>query len=861
MAMSTEKIIESLNEHQRKAVMHIDGPLLTLAGPGSGKTRVVTHRIAYMLDQGVSPYSILALTFTNKAAREMKARIDKMVPDCPVWMGTFHGYCARFLRRFGEMVGLTPNFTIFDTDDAKGAMKKAIEIAGVSLTHLNQGDISRRIGALKNKAISPEILEGNIRSDHDKIIGKVYPVYQKILRQFNAVDFDDLLMHTANILRANPDLRADLDAKHKYILVDEYQDTNLAQYLIVRGLSIDHPNLNVTGDPDQSIYSWRGADISNILSFEKDYPGTVTVRLEHNYRSTPQILSVADSLISCNTHRKAKALLPTMPDGGKVKYYTYASDREEADAIAKSIAIQVLEHDASPKDFAVLYRTNAQSRLIEQSLLRHKLNYQLIGGFRFYHREEIKDILAYLRLVHNPADDMAFDRVVNVPTRGLGAKSLAKVTDLSRQRDIPMLVALRAAVDQGLLSKKAATGASDFLKTYEKLVQLSAGPLLGVIDGMLQETGYIPYLTARKTETPDESIVGNINELRADAAQADSESDGGNVMERFLEQVTLISDTDGMNDVENKVTLMTLHAAKGLEFKNVFIIAVEHGVLPHMRSREIPSQLEEERRLLFVGITRAKEHLQMSMAKRRGFSSSMGCPSQFAMEFPRAELEIIDWTDIEAYEEGFCDDSMGDSSDDFEVYQDDEPKLPPKKTSKSFLHDGPRKSKLANLTNRRSQSVPGGSAGEVAGSKGASHSVSGSNDLLKGNLLHGKKTVLLSEDEWNQDVPNAIGDESQELPADAPAVEVAPASLQDLKSKLGTASLQSGASYRMITTKEGVEVSRFQVDSVVRHPEYGIGAVDSIEGHGVRRMARISFENGETKSFQLSKAPILLIEP
>ncbi len=824
MPITTSQIIDPLNENQRQAVTHIDGPLLTLAGPGSGKTRVVTHRIAYMLDQGVSPYSILALTFTNKAAREMKGRIDRMVEGCPVWMGTFHGYCARFLRRFGEMVGLTPNFTIFDTDDSKGAMKKAIELAKVSLTHLNQGDIGRRIGALKNKAISPEIFEGNVRGDHDKIISKVYPVYQNLLRQFNAVDFDDLLMHTANILRANPDLRADLDAKHRYILVDEYQDTNLAQYLIVRGLSIDHPNLNVTGDPDQSIYSWRGADISNILSFEKDFPNCVTVRLEENYRSSPQILSIADSLISCNTRRKAKVLRPTREAGPPARFCTYGSDREEADDIAQRIALEILENGAKAKEFAVLYRTNAQSRLIEQALLKRKLNYQLIGGFRFYHREEIKDILAYLRLVHNPTDDIAFDRIINVPTRGLGAKSLQKVTELAQDRGIPMLVALRAAIEHGLLSKKAASGGSQFLAVYDKLVQKATGPLLSVIDSMLQETNYIPYLTARKSETPDESIVGNINELRADAAQADSEAEDGNVMERFLEQVTLISDADGIEDVENKVTLMTLHAAKGLEFDNVFIIAVEHGVLPHIRSMNDPKQLEEERRLLFVGITRAKNRLQMSMAKQRGFSSNrMGAPSPFMMELPRAELEVVDRTDLDAFDVSFMDDVNQEEGGEYfvEEYSD-------ATASKSFLHNSPRKGKKAKPP-------------------------------IKTPNAH---TVLLAEDEWSQegtDEDATYEEVSQECSVNQQAPSQ-PKMVQQLRNQIGAGGLKSGSHFQSITTKEGVEVEMFEQGSVVRHPEYGIGQVESVEGHGKRRMARVSFEGGESKSFQLSMSPLALIE-
>ncbi|MEQ1830895.1 MAG: UvrD-helicase domain-containing protein, partial [Pirellula sp.] len=675
MATVHSHILENLNPAQLAAVTHVDGPLLTLAGPGSGKTRVVTHRIAYLLEQGISPYSILALTFTNKAAQEMKKRVAQLSQDAPVWMGTFHGYCARFLRRYGRMVGISENFSIFDMDDSKKALQQAIELAEVSMTHLNFNNIVKGISDLKNRVITPEMMEGEPRSSADKILSKIYPAYQKFLLQNNAVDFDDLLMHTANILRSSPDLRSELDSKHRYILVDEYQDTNLSQYLIVRSLSVMYPNLNVTGDPDQSIYGWRGADISNILNFERDYPNVVTIRLEQNYRSTPQVLSIADALIACNSRRKAKRLVPTREGGVPVRLATYATAREEADNIADQIALAVLE-GAKPKEFAILYRTNAHSRLLEAALLRRKLNYQLIGGFRFYHREEIKDLLAYLRLVHNPTDDISFARVVNVPTRGLGDKSLGKVTELARSRDIPMLVALRAAIEHKLLSNKASNGARQFLALYDQLVHLSAGPLAGLIQHLVRETDYVAYLSAKKTETPDESIQGNINELIADAAEVDRQDTDGNALERFLEQVTLLSDADGISDADSKVTLMTLHSAKGLEFEHVFIIAVEQEILPHIRSMYDPAQMEEERRLFFVGITRAKDRLQLSTARSRGFNnSSMSCPSSFLMELPRAEMEMVDSTNQF---------DSGDFSDGDDFYQEDW-------EDRSFLHRRPKR--------------------------------------------------------------------------------------------------------------------------------------------------------------------------
>ncbi len=640
--MSTAAILEGLNDSQREAVLHVDGPLLILAGPGSGKTRVVTHRIANLLEQGVSPFNILALTFTNKAAEEMRSRLRKLVGEDAVWMGTFHGYCARFLRRYSRLVGLPENYSIYDPSDAKMALKVAIDEAKVSLTHLNIDQIAREIGRWKNRLVTPEALLAEARTSLQHTVGKVYPVYQQVLLRNGAVDFDDLLLHTAVTLRGNPELRAELDERHKYILVDEYQDTNMAQYVMVRALSIDHPNLNVTGDPDQSIYGWRGASIENILKFEKDYPNVHVVRLENNYRSTPQILSIADCLIQHNHQRKAKSLIPTREDGEQIRLCVYPSDRDEANDIARQIVHAVVDEGKRASDFAILYRTNAQSRLLEQALMAHRLNYQLIGGFRFYQRQEIKDLLAYLILVHNPTDDVAFRRVINAPTRGIGDKTVNEIAELATARSISMLPALHAMLALGKLRGRAATGAKQFLAIYEQLVSLSTGPLTDLIRLLLKETNYIEYLSSKKTDKADESVAENINELIADTEHIDETFTEGNRLEHFLEQVALLSDTDKLELSSDRVTLMTLHSAKGLEFDNVYIIAVEEDVLPHARSREDPKQMEEERRLLFVGITRAKQNLQLSFAKYRGFMHRMSVPSSFLMELPRSELKWID---------------------------------------------------------------------------------------------------------------------------------------------------------------------------------------------------------------------------
>ncbi len=811
--MHQSEILNGLNEAQARAVGHVEGPLLTIAGPGSGKTRVVTHRIAYLIEQGISPFSIIALTFTNKAAQEMKARLNRLLDDAPVWMGTFHGYCSRFLRHYGRFVGLSENFSIFDSDDSKMAIEQAIIAAEVSLTHLKIGDIIRGISNLKNRVITPEMIEGRGHTALDNALSKVYPAYQKLLLQNNAVDFDDLLMHTASILRTNSDLRADLDSKHEYILVDEYQDTNLAQYQIVRALSVDHPNLNVTGDPDQSIYAWRGADIANILNFERDYPNVVTVRLEENYRSRPEILSVADSLISCNTRRKEKRLIATRESGSKVRLASYESARDEADHIADQIAVSVLDGTASAKDFAILYRTNAQSRLFEQALLRRKLNYQLIGGYRFYHRQEIRDLLAYLRLVYNPTDDISFQRIVNVPPRGLGEKTLQSVFELAKMKEIPMLVALRVAIDHGMLSKRALTGAKQFLTLYDRLVHQSTVSIVEMLQLVLSETKYIDYLSKRKSEAPDESIVGNIQELLSDAMEVEKHNEDGTGLQQFLEQVSLSSDTDSLS-TDDRVTLMTLHSAKGLEFPSVFIIAIEQDILPHVRSKFDADQMEEERRLFFVGITRAKDSLQMSYAGRRGFDNTrMSAPSPFLLELPRAQMQMVDYTQTSAYDESFEDSPPDDEFD-----------------SHSFLHERSKPSKRKSHTERDRGSEWNQTVDKAD-----------YNDRLS-NIDNRK--IPRSDRMKSIDTKDELGAFAAKLVA--------------INSKMPLG-IKSAADISMSVTLTGVAVETFEQGMKVSHPRYGQGVICSVEGHGPKRMARIEFDNGEFKSFQLSKAPLDLL--
>lgn len=650
-----DAIFEGLTDAQTKAVRHVDGPMLILAGPGSGKTRVVTHRIANMLAHGIPAWQIAALTFTNKAADEMRTRVDTLAPNQPVWMGTFHRFCAQHLRRLAPMVGLSENYSIYDTSDSKQAMKRAIEAAGVSTTHASPDQIAATISHAKNRLTSPEMMEGQALRPREAIAARVYPVYQQQLLTANAVDFDDLLLHIARLLRENPEVRAELDARHKYILVDEYQDTNLAQYAIVRALSIDCPNLAVTGDPDQSIYGWRGADLNNILDFEKDYPSVTTVRLEKNYRSTPNILRVADQLIRHNTQRKQKDLFTDNPEGDAVVLRFYDDGYQEADEIASEIAAAIMGQSMRPSDFAVFYRMNAMTRSLEHALRSHSLPYQIVNGLEFYQRREIKDLLAYLHLINNPSHDVALTRVINVPTRGIGAKTISRLRAFADSEGIPMLAAARRANEIDGLAKRSASMVAKFVRLYDHLQIKATAPLEDLLRYLVEETAYEAYLEKTAVEQQDTSPMANVDELITAAVEFDRQHPEDGSLDAFLEQVALVADTDAFENENDRITLMTLHAAKGLEFPRVFIIGVEDDMLPHSRSKSSQLEVEEERRLLFVGITRAKEQLQLSCCKRRAMRGDVRpvIPSPFLNELPLTEMSRVesspkqDWFDDE----------------------------------------------------------------------------------------------------------------------------------------------------------------------------------------------------------------------
>ncbi len=660
--MMPSELLNGLNASQAAAVTHVHGPLLVLAGPGSGKTRVITHRIAHMIETGIDPRNIVALTFTNKAAGEMRSRLERLVGPNQVWLGTFHGFCVRLLRRYARLAGLPENFSIYDTDDSESALKAAVQEAKFELTHVSIGTLRNRISYFKNRLVTPEILQAEALSSDEYQVGQVYPYYQQQLLRSGAVDFDDLLLHIATLLRSNPEIRQQLDERCQYVMVDEYQDTNLAQYVIVRHLCVDYPHLAATGDPDQSIYGWRGANLKNVTHLERDYPDLKVIRLEDNYRSTPEILSVADCLIQNNTFRKSKNLLPSRQSGNSVRLSIYPTARSEAEDIVDQIVTLTEEGDHRLSDFGVLYRTNAHSRLIEQALLRRQIPYQLIGGFRFYLRKEIKDLVAYLLLVHNPDDNVALQRAINTPPRGIGKQTVAKLNAYAVSEQISMLEACRVGSASGLLSKRAGSAVAGFLKIYDQLCSIVHGPLLDLLQTTVELTKYREHLIKLGGGIEEDSeVTSNLDELLAEVSELDLEADDEHpALETFLEFAALQADTDRLSTDQDIVTLMTLHAAKGLEFPCVYIMAVEENILPHVRSKDDPLAVEEERRLLFVGITRAQDRLQLSYAKSRGFSGQgSGVPSSFLMELPRAEMQIHDMTD--EYRETY-DQSIGGSA-------------------------------------------------------------------------------------------------------------------------------------------------------------------------------------------------------
>jgi len=634
-------ILATLNPAQREAVEAIEGPVLILAGPGSGKTRVITHRVAYLVKLcGVSPHNIMAVTFTNKAAREMRQRLEQLLGQAAeaLTLGTFHAICARVLRREGEAIGLGSSFAIYDEDDQSSLIKQALEELNLDPKQYAPRALRSAIGAAKSRLISPGDYAQRVSSYFEEIVHRVYQLYQQLLSQSRAVDFDDLLMKTVQLFQDHPQILKRYQSKYVHILVDEFQDTNIVQYMLMKQLAGKYRNLCVVGDPDQSIYSWRFADLRNILSFEKDYPEAKVVFLEQNYRSTRTILEVASDVISANVQRKPKKLWTGNEDGSSVAVIESYNAEEEAQSVVNEIEKLIGQEQISLKDCAVMYRVNAQSRALEETFLRYGVPYRLIGGTRFYQRREVKDIIAYLKVIHNPQDNVSLTRIINVPGRGVGQKTINTLQSWAKAHDTSLFEALKqmshndiAGEAKQSLSPRIAQALVGFDALMAKLTARSHElSLSGLVGEILEQTRYREYILDKEG---GEEKWENIMELRNVAGEYD-EIDPEEALTTFLEKVSLVSDIDELDEKADAVTLITLHQAKGLEFPAVFIVGLEEGILPHRKSFDDPEQMEEERRLCYVGITRAKKRLYLLRSYRRSLfgGSTANPPSRFLQD-------------------------------------------------------------------------------------------------------------------------------------------------------------------------------------------------------------------------------------
>ncbi len=639
--MNKEEIIEGLNDKQQEAVLATEGPCLVIAGAGSGKTKVLTHKIAYEIANGVRPWNILAITFTNKAANEMKERIEKLIGDAAkdLWMGTFHSICVKILRRYIDRIGYKTDFVIFDTSDQKTLIKECIKALKVDDKLFTDRGVLTEISNGKNEMLEPKAYGVKYAGDFRREkIAELYELYQQKLKENNALDFDDIINLTIKILTENPDVLDYYTEKFQYVLVDEYQDTNKAQFMLVSMLASKYGNITAVGDNDQGIYSFRGADISNILNFERDFPGTQIIKLEQNYRCTGNILKAANAVIKHNENKYDKKLWTQNEEGKIPCIYNGEDEYDEARYIVEQIEHLKREEYYKNSDFVVLYRMNAQSRAIEDILMREGLPYKVIGGLKFYERKEIKDIIAYLRLIHNTADNLSLKRIINEPKRGIGKTSLEKVQEISENSGIPMYEIIKDA-DKYELSRVYAYS-REFIEQIEYLrEQKDKIKISDLIKATLNKTGYTKALELENS-VEAETRIENLEEFLTVAIEFE-EQEADNTLAEFLENITLSSDIDGMEDQEDSVTLMTLHSAKGLEFPVVFLVGMEEGIFPGYKSIGEPQALEEERRLFYVGITRAKQYLYLTCAKHRTIfgATSYNQVSRFVQEIPEELLE------------------------------------------------------------------------------------------------------------------------------------------------------------------------------------------------------------------------------
>jgi DNA helicase II / ATP-dependent DNA helicase PcrA len=645
MQFLTERLINGLNPEQQKAVKATDGPLLLMAGAGSGKTRVLTHRIGYlMVEKGVNPYNILAITFTNKAAREMRDRIRSMMGGVAdeIWISTFHSMCVRILRRDIDRIGFNRNFTILDTTDQQSVIKGILKDKNIDPKKFDPRALLGAISSAKNELLDTEEYAKQAGGYFDQVVSDVYTEYQKRLRKNQALDFDDLIMMTIHLFNRVPEVLEYYQRKFQYIHVDEYQDTNRAQYMLVKMMAARFKNLCVVGDSDQSIYRWRGADIANILSFEKDYPNASVILLEQNYRSTKRILLAANKVIENNMNRKAKNLWTENTEGNKICYYRADSEQGEAQFVIGKIKEMVDSGKRKASDIAILYRTNAQSRVMEETLLKSNIEYAIVGGIKFYDRKEIKDILGYLRLIANPDDDISLQRVINVPKRGVGSSSLDKIAEFAASHDISMFEAINSIELLGLSPKitKACREFRDLINGYSQMQEFLS--VTELVEEVLEKSGYREMLKAEKT-IESQSRLENLEELLSVTKNFEEVNEDKSLV-GFLTDLALVADIDKLDDdgkPADSVVLMTLHSAKGLEFPVVFLIGLEEGVFPHSRSLMEEAEMEEERRLAYVGITRAEQDLYITNAQMRTLfgRTSMNAASRFIKEIPDDLIE------------------------------------------------------------------------------------------------------------------------------------------------------------------------------------------------------------------------------
>jgi DNA helicase-2/ATP-dependent DNA helicase PcrA len=820
----------TLTEEQAKVVEHFTGPLLVLAGPGSGKTRVVTHRIARLIERGVPGYSILAITFTNKAAREMKHRVETMLPNSRVFVSTFHRFCSWLLRRHAEAVGLKDNFSIFDTSDQQSLVRRCLEELNIDKKLFSPGRLLGIISRQKNELITPEMYQQSHRDGNtshiEAIAAKLYPKYQQSLREANAVDFDDLLMHAVTLFEDNEELRLQYQNRFQFLLVDEYQDTNFVQYSLVKALGSGHQNVCATGDPDQLIYSWRGSRLENIMQFARDFPTAAVYKLEQNFRSTKAILRPADQLIAHNKYRKAKRLFTENTEGQPVEVQLYQDQNHEADEIAQRIKRTVTQGDRKWNDYAILFRVNALSRPLELALYRHGIPYQVAGGVEFWQRAEIKDMTAYMRVLVNPSDNEALLRVINTPVRGIGKKSQDRLTGWANRYRGSVLEACRHVDELPGFASKTAKAVQAFVRMLDELSADAGNSVSGLVSKLMERTKIALAWENSKSED-DLQRKANIDELITAATEYEKTHTDDSSLQGFLEETVLVSDQDSLDEDLGKVSLMTLHSAKGLEFPVVYLVGMEEEILPHERALKSTdhNDLEEERRLLFVGMTRAQQELYLTETKirmRTGrvvYTIPSGFRSEMVPEFKSVNIsqgELPEWT-------------YGNGQTAAKSFSSGSPlNMQAMKTAADLLRD---------------------ELGQVDPDESHAEDV---------EFPFGKEATIKTPTKIQHHTEHDP-DDMQHMPEHTETLHRVgkPLITPQQMGARGRNLLTTGAQLLAQQTNELEKITQFTPGTHVMHPRYGKGEVLSLSGTGPRAMVTVQFETrADPESFMLLKSPL-----